>query len=109
MLVLPVVKEGVLESTPRPIKNAGAYRLYWETATPPGTAVRLQVRCAATKETLAGAVFVGADGTAEKFFEESGATFHVAQTGFLQYRVVMTTHDPSRSPCLKRVVVSQKD
>ncbi len=98
VMVLPVVKDGVLESTPRPIKNAGAYRLYFETATSPGTAVRMQVRCAATKESLSGVAFVGPDGTAETFFTDSGASFNVAQAGFLQYRAALTTQAPARTP-----------
>jgi hypothetical protein len=106
VFVLPVTKEGRLESTPHPIPKAGACRLYWEAATPPGTLIRLQVRSAADKESLAGASYAGPDGTAQTFFEQSGALFKVEQTGFIQYRAVLTTQDPARTPYLKRVTVS---
>jgi hypothetical protein len=102
-LVLPVVKEGFLESAPRPIPKAGACRLYWETGTPPGTSVRLQVRCAASKEALAASAYAGPDGTAQTFFEHSGAPFKVAQSGFLQYRAVLRPKDPAKPPYRRRV------
>jgi hypothetical protein len=109
VLVLPVAKEGALESTPRAVSQQGHYLLSWEAATPPGTSCRFQIRTAPTRETLDGAPFVGLDGDASSFFEEPGTEFAVAEPGFLQYRVVLETEDPAITPHLKRVTIGRSD
>ena len=106
VLVLPVAKEGALESAPHAVPPAAVCRLFWEAATPPGTAVRFQVRTAATREALANAVFGGPDGTADTFFDKPGSPLPTPSAGFLQYRAVLTTTDPATTPYLKRVTFS---
>lgn len=103
VMVLPVVKEGTLDSAPRAIADAGTYTLTWEAATPAGTSCRLQVRSAATKEALEKQLFVGPDGTNANFFEASGATVNLKQPGFAQYRVLLKSENPALTPYVRRV------
>jgi hypothetical protein len=106
VLVLPVAKEGALESAPRAVPSADACRLYWEAGTPPGTTVRFQVRSATTRETLADAAYLGPDGTPETFYEQSGSPVRTLPSGFFQYRAVLATQDSARTPYLKRVTLA---
>ncbi len=106
-LVLPVAKEGRLESTPRTLSQGGQYLLSWAAATPPGTSCRFQVRTASTLEALESTPFVGPDGEASSFFEQPGTEFEVAAPGFLQYRVVLETENPAITPYLKRVIIGR--
>jgi hypothetical protein len=105
VLVLPVVKEGTLDSTPHRIPQAGTYHLTWEAAAPEGTACRLQLRTAPTIAALDAAPFLGPDG-AGTFFETSGAPLSLP-AGYLQYRVTLTTDNPALTPYLKRVTMTQ--
>lgn len=106
VMVLPVAKEGSLESAPHAMPPAAVCRLFWEVATPPGTAVRFQVRTAATREALASAAFGGPDGTPDTCFDKPGSPLPTPAAGFLQYRAVLTTTDPATTPYLKRVTLS---
>ena len=105
VLVLPVVKEGMLDSAPRPVVNAGAYTVSWEAATPAGTHCRLQIRTASTREMLEKQPFVGPDGTDGSCFEVPGAALRIAQPGFVQYRVLLKTENPALTPYLKRITL----
>ena len=107
VLVLPVVREGTLDSAPRAIAAGGAYTLSWEAATPPGTNCRLQVRSATTREALEKEPFVGPDGSESSFFDASGSTVEIAEPGFVQYRVLLKTDDPALTPYVKRVALHQ--
>jgi hypothetical protein len=107
VLVLPVVKEGTLDSAPQPVPNAGTYRLTWEAATPAGTSCHLQLRTAPTKGALQQRPFAGPDGRESSFFDTSGASFAVPAPGFLQYRVTLRTESPALTPYLKRVTLTQ--
>ncbi|HOL50109.1 MAG TPA: hypothetical protein PLW07_05975, partial [bacterium] len=100
------VKQGVLESAVYPAEPA-SYRISWESATPPGTSVKFQIRTATNRESLNDVEFIGPDGTSQSFFEKSGEIFKVAHKGFIQYRVVLTTDDPVKTPYLRRVTISK--
>ncbi len=104
VLVLPVVKEGTLDSAPRPVQT-GTYHLHWEAATPAGTSCCLQLRAAPTEEALEKATFVGPDGKEASSFDSSGASFAVPAPGYLQYRVTLRTENPALTPYLKRVTI----
>jgi hypothetical protein len=108
VLVLPVAQKGALDSAPRPIPGKipgkGTYSIVWESATPPGTSCRFQIRTAPTREALESAPFVGPH-EASSFFEQPGTEFEVGEPGFLQYRVILETDDPALTPYLKRVTV----
>jgi hypothetical protein len=104
VFVLPVAKEGTLDSMPRAVP-AGSYTLSWEAATPAGTSCRFQIRTAATKEAIEKAPFIGADGKESSFFDTPGARFTVAAPGYLQYRVTLRTENPALTPYLKRVTI----
>lgn len=106
VLVLPVMKEGTLESAPRAVHAPGRYRLTWEAATPQGTSCQLQVRTAPTAEALETLPFVGPDGKAESWFDAPGEAFGITAPGFVQYRVTLRTENPALSPYLKRVTIS---
>jgi hypothetical protein len=105
VLVLPVVKEGALDSMPRPVVNAGTYILSWEAATPVGTSCQLQIRAAATREALEKLPFVGPDGSRASCFDSPGAALRIDQPGFVQYRVLLKTENPALTPYLKRVAL----
>ncbi|MFO0527570.1 MAG: hypothetical protein ACK52A_05660, partial [Planctomycetota bacterium] len=76
---------------------------------PKGTSLKLQVRTAPTREGLDSATFVGPDGTAQSFYEQSSAELKVPAAGFLQYRVTLATEDPARTPYLKRVAFAEQE
>lgn len=105
VLVLPVVKEGMLDSAPRPVADAGTYLLSWEAATPSGTSCRVQIRTASTREALDRQPFVGPDGTEASHFEISPTPLRIAQPGFVQYRALLRTENQSLTPYLKRVTL----
>ena len=109
VLVLPVVKQGSLDSAAHRVDRAMTGRLEWEAATPKGTSVKFQVKTAPTREGLAAATFAGPDDTDQSWYEQSGPELRLPQAGFLQYRVVLATEDPARTPYLKRVTFSEKE
>ena len=105
VLVLPVVKEGMLDSAPRAVSAAGTYSLFWEAATPTGTSCRLQIRTAPTREALEKQPFVGPDANQASYFDAPGTAVRIAQPGFVQYRVLLKTENPALTPYLKRVTL----
>jgi len=106
VLVLPVVKQGVLESAVYPAEPA-SYRIFWESTTPSGTSVKFQIRTATNREFLNNTGFAGPDGTSQTFFENPGEIFKLMSRGFIQYRAILTTDDPAKTPYLKRVTISK--
>jgi hypothetical protein len=100
-----VVKEGTLDSAPRPVSSAGTYTLSWEAATPTGTSCRLQIRTAPTREALEKQLFAGPDGTEASSFDTPGVALRIAEPGSVQYRVVLETENPALTPYLKRVTL----
>jgi len=108
VLVFPVLKQGSLDSGVHRIDRAMVGKLEWEAATPKGTSVKLQVRTATTREGLDAAKFAGPDGTDQSWYEQSGVELKIPAAGFLQYRVVLATEDPARTPYLKRVAFSEQ-
>jgi hypothetical protein len=104
VLVLPVIKEGMLESAPHAVVP-GKYELSWQAATPAGTSCKLQIRAAATCEALEKQPFVGPEGTAKSFYDTSSASINIAAAGFVQYRILLHTDNPALTPYLKRVTL----
>jgi hypothetical protein len=80
-------------------------RLSWKASTPHGTAVKFQVRSAASKEGLTAAPWQGPPGT-NSFYEKPEAALNV-QTDhrWLQYRVVFSTPDGGSTPVLEEVII----
>lgn len=109
LLALPVAAEGTLDSVPRRIEEAGQLRLWWQGETPRGTSIRFQVRSAPTVAELEGKPFVGPNGSEGSYFERQGETVSFPAPGFLQYRVVLKTTSPARSPYLREVVFTRSD
>jgi|GEM_PF-1562622 len=105
VLVLPVAREGSVESPIYTISSPGTYSIYWESKTPPGTTVKFQIRTGATRESLYNAEFVGPDRSAKTFFEKPGETFKLSEKTFFQYRAILTTDDKAKSPYLKSVTI----
>ncbi|MCM8758270.1 MAG: hypothetical protein NC906_00650 [Candidatus Omnitrophica bacterium] len=108
VLVLPVAKQGFIESSIYGVAEPGTYKIDWDSATPPGTSIRFQIRTGATKQTLSNSEFIGPDRTEQSYFEKSGETFTISEKGFIQYRAILSTDDPVKSPYLKRVVISKQ-
>ena len=109
VLVLPVVEKGSLESAPHRLERGGRLRLWWRAATPPGTGVRFQVRSAASIEELAKVPFAGPDGDDQGYFDTQGAAFGVPEPGYVQYKVLLQTNDPAKSPYVKRVILTRAE
>ncbi len=107
VLVLPVVSKGHLDSSPQRIEQTGTFRLICHAATPKDTSVTLQTRSAPTAAALKDKPFVGPDRTAASAFELPGGNFQVPEPGYLQYRVILKTSNPARSPYVKRVLVTR--
>ena len=108
VLVMPVCKSGTLISGPKKME-AGNYRLWWDAATPPLTSVELQVRTGETPADLAKHTFVGPDSTTKSHFLSPGTDLGSDQPCYLQYRIVLKTNDPARTPYIKRVVLTEND
>jgi len=78
-------------------------RLQWQALTPHGTAVRFQIRSAATRRGLATARWTGPQGQ-DGYYEHSGSPLQVAATArWFQYRAVLSTPDGGSTPVLKEV------
>jgi len=95
-----ITVEGVIAGTPHASGNP----------LPKPTRIRLQVRSAAAEAGLAGAAFVGPDGTANTYFElpEDAAqtTYNVAFPAghsWCQYKVYLSTIDGRVTPVLQKV------
>lgn len=88
---------------------AGAH-LYLDGSTPAQATLRFQVRSALTQEQLSGRTFVGPDGTATTFYGASGQSLWAGHDGdkLIQYRALLTSLDPARSPFLRRVVLAPR-
>lgn len=106
VLVMPVTSEGFLESAPHPIPQGANYQFEWDAATPAGTKIKFQYRTAPTREELTQASYLGPDGTSDSYCEQPGQRLKLPQQGFFQYRAVLSTEDPARTPYLKRVALS---
>lgn len=108
ILTFPVAKEGSIESVVYPVTEPGIYKIDWESKTPPGTSVRFQVRTSRNRQSIYNTEFTGPDGSPQTFFEIPGGTFKISEKGFIQYRAILTTNDPVKSPYLKRITITKQ-
>ena len=104
------VPEGELLSRPLLLPAADAVpALAWQADTPPGTAVKCQVRSAPDVGGAPGkwTALCGPDGTAASFHTTSGAPLAPLHRRhrWVQYRVVLSTRDDSATPALREVRV----
>ncbi|MDD3926645.1 MAG: hypothetical protein PHT33_08305 [bacterium] len=109
VLVLPVAGEGSLESAPCRIDRGDTCHLWWQAATPPGTEVQFQVKVARSLQELEKSDFTGPDGRKDGYFKAQGESFKVTSPAYVQYRAVLKTDNPAKTPYLKRVVLTQGD
>lgn len=96
---------GYLESAPHGFGNAWTGgTLEWDALLQgPETGVRFQIRSAGTEAGLTEAVYRGSDGTAASWYESSGQSLPSHHDGhlFFQYRVELSSGDPSLAPVLQ--------
>ncbi|MDD5698275.1 MAG: carbohydrate-binding family 9-like protein [Victivallaceae bacterium] len=108
VLVFPVAREGSLESLPVKLDKKETYRLWWYAATPPDTEVKFQIRTAETRPGLANEKFVGPDGTVNSYYEKQGESVTLKKPDFFQYKAILITKNPARTPYLKRFILTTK-
>ncbi|MCX7705089.1 MAG: hypothetical protein N2115_02370, partial [bacterium] len=77
VLVVPVVKEGFMESAIYSISEPGTYKIEWESGIPSGTSVKFQIRTGKTREFLFRSEFMGPDNSKQSYFENSGETLNI--------------------------------
>lgn len=83
-------------------------RLAWKALTPHGTAVKFQLRSAASEADLAKAPWQGPDGSSS-YYEQSGSSLQIASDHrWLQYRAVLVTPDGGSTPVLQSVSIEAK-
>lgn len=82
--------------------------LSWKATTPHGTAVKFQVRCAASKDDLAEANWLGPDGDGS-FYRRSAQELTVTEGHtWIQYRAILTTPDGGSTAILDEVSIDLK-
>ncbi len=92
-------------SSPHDAGNARGKRLIWEAETPAGTALRFQVRAAASREALERAGWFGPRGV-DSHFDRSGTTIPAEVSGrWVQYRAIFDTRNGAASPILTAVQI----
>jgi N-acetylneuraminic acid mutarotase len=81
--------------------------LQWESVTPAGTSIRLQLRTGTTQAEMEAKSFTGPDGTAGTFFTSSGQRIPSIHNGsrWIQYRADLITGDVLITPTLTSVTV----
>ena len=93
------------ESSPHDAGAAHWTRIAWEAETPGRTAVRFQVRAAATPDALKTTPWQGPKGEGS-YFEKSGAALPAATAGrWVQYKAVLDTFNGAASPVLTAVQI----
>ncbi len=92
-------------SVARDSQGAKWSKLNWDAVTPGKTAVRFQVRSAATRETLAEAPWQGPTGP-DSYFTKSGSDLRgVPQKDWIQYKLVLDTFNGAASPIVSAVQI----
>jgi hypothetical protein len=66
------------------------------------------VRSAPNAEALEKSDCAGPDGSAESFFDAQGIDFEMSGPGLLQYKAILATRNPAKSPYLKQVVITRQ-
>lgn len=87
-------------------------QLLYNCETQSQTTVSFQLRTASSEGGLAGATFVGPDGTAGSTYTTSGSLVHSSHTGerWFQYAVYLTTTDPTnQTPTVDSVTITFSD
>lgn len=107
--VTPAASSGTLVSEPYAFPSpicTGA--LGFTALEPPGTDVRIQLRSAASEAELAAAPFLGPDGTAASWYEESETPLSAAHCGhrWFQYRALLQTADERLAPVLEEFALA---
>ena len=83
-------------------------RLSWKAQTPHGTAVKFQLRSAATAKELTKTPWSGPQGPGS-YYKSSGANVKVSEVKkWLQYRALLTTPDGGSTPVLEEVQIDVK-
>jgi len=86
--------------------DAGNLRLAWKAEEPRGTKLQMQVRCAVSKEGLAGARRTGPAGEGTAFqTDPASLTLPLEAAGFMQYRALFTSVDGGEWPVLTEVEI----
>jgi len=84
-------------------------RLRWKAETPFGTAIRFQIRTAASKQQLNSAAWYGPDSTAATSFDQSDVQFKIPMTHqWCQYRISFLTPDAGSTAVLHEVAIDVK-
>ncbi len=76
--------------------------LNWTATIPAGTSLKLQLRSAPTREELFTKIFVGPDGSSDKFYNTAGTTIWSGHNGdaWIQYQAYLDTTDSHETPIL---------
>ena len=113
LFVSGVPAGGYLESAPHGFNTAWAGgTLEWDALLQGAeTGMRFQVRSTGTEAQLAGADFLGPDGTPATWFTTSGHSLPALHDGhtFFQYRVELSSGDPRLAPVLQEIRLVGKD
>jgi len=98
---------GSLTSNPKEIASLEHATLHWNAITPPETQVRFQVKTAPTEAGLRRRTFRGPDGSSSSFYETTGQPLNPIHNvdSWIQYRVFLSTDNPSKTPYLLDVSV----
>ena len=84
-------------------------RLRWKAETSFGTAIRFQIRTAASKQQLNSAAWYGPDSTAATSFDQSDVQFKIPMTHqWCQYRISFLTPDAGSTAVLHEVAIDVK-
>jgi hypothetical protein len=82
--------------------------LDWESDTPDGTTLRLQLRTGDTNASMLAGDFLGPDGTNKTFYNASGKQIADVHNGsrWIQYKVFFNSTYPAITPTLKSVTIN---
>ncbi|MBM4118660.1 hypothetical protein FJ251_13185 [bacterium] len=110
--VTPAVACGTLVSEPYAFPAPiCAGTLQFTALEPPGTKVRFQLRSAASEAELAAAAFLGPDGTAASWYEESQTPISPSHCGqhWFQYQAQLETADERLAPVLEEFALEAEN
>jgi len=103
-----LVGSGEYTSAPRNL-NGSAYfgKISWEINSPLGTSIKFQLRTANDANNLSTMDFIGPDGSRNTYYRTSGQQISSVHngSGYLQYRAILGTTNPIKSPEIKTVTI----
>jgi hypothetical protein len=95
-------------SSPYQAKGKQAIQIHWTAETPRRTAVKFQLRVAASQEALSQAHWMGPEGAGSYFTRPGTIINNIPGGEWIQYRAVLDTDNGASSPVLSAVEVTLK-